>query len=117
VGSSRAGGVTKALVPPSKRSGNEGALGVRSRGDAEQPAVEEWEAVVVVGLSLLEIGPSAESSSDSISTTFSQENGVGDAWAAVKGTATAGVEEVGEVATVAKARAWGLEVPAPPEIP
>jgi len=96
MGSSRAGGVTKALIPPSKRLGNEGALGVQSRGNLERPAVEEWEVVVVVGLSLLEIGPSTESSSDSISITFSQENRAGDAWATVRGTATARVEGVGE---------------------
>ena len=76
-----AGGVTEALVPPAKRSGKEGTLGVWSRGDVERPAVKEWEVVVVVGLSLLEIGPSAESSSNSISATFSQENRAGDPWA------------------------------------
>ena len=113
----RAGGVTEALVPPSKRSGNEGALGVLSRGVAERLAVEEWEVFAVVGLSHLEIGPSAESSSDLISTILSQEHGVGDAWAALRGNGTAGVEGVGEGATVAEARAWGLEVLAPLDIP
>jgi len=68
--------------------------------------VEEWEAVGVVGLSLLKTGPLAESSSDSISTTLlSQGGGVGDAWAAARATATIGVKGIGEGATVAETRA------------
>jgi len=61
--------------------------------------VEEWQVVAIVGLRLLKTGPSAESSSDSISTTplsSSRGGGAGDAWATTRGTATIGVEGVGE---------------------
>ena len=65
-GSSRAGGVAKALIPP--KSGIKGALVVQSPGEAERPVEEEWEAPAGVGL--LKIGPSVEFSSESISTTL-----------------------------------------------
>jgi len=71
----------------------EEAFDVWSRSDVGKLAVEEWEVVVVVGLSLLKTSPSAESSSDSISTTLlSRGGGAGDGWAAARGTATIGVE-------------------------
>jgi len=109
MGSSGAYGTARTLSPPSsstKRLGGEEALGVWSQSDARRLAVEEREVVAVVDLSLLKTGPSAESSSDSISTTFlSQGSGAGDAWVATRGTATVEVEGVGEGAAVAEARA------------
>jgi len=108
VGSSGADGAVGAFSPPSssaKRPGGDEALGVWSQSDVEQPVVEDWEAVAVVGLSLLKTGPSTESSSDSISTTLlSQGGGASDTWAAARMTMTIGVQGVGEGATVAGTR-------------
>ena len=75
---------------------------------------EECETITGVGLGLLQIGPSEESSSDLITTALPlQGSGVGDDWTAARGTATPGVERVGEGTLVAKARRAGERCPRP----
>jgi len=78
-------GLQGVLSPPpssARRPRGKEALGGWCRSDAGQPAMEEQEVVAIIGLRLLKTGPSAESSSDSISTTpFSSSRGgrAGDA--------------------------------------
>ena len=80
----------------------------------------EWEVAATTALRLLKTGPSAESSSDAISTTplsFSGGVEAGDAWTAVRGTATMGVEGVGEGAAATDMGAGGAEAPAALDAP
>jgi len=50
-----------------REQGNDGRM---TRGETEQPVEEEWETIIGVGFDLLEIDPSAEFSSDSITTAL-----------------------------------------------
>jgi len=81
------------------------------RGEAERPIEEECETITSIGLGLLQVGPSEESSSDSITTALPlQWSGVGDDWMATRGTKASELEKVGEGAAVATARARWREV-------
>jgi len=63
-------------------------LGGFSLKEAGRPSVVEWEVAASIALRLLKTGPSAESSSDTTSTThlpFSRGDGAGDAWTVVRG--------------------------------
>jgi len=89
---------------------------MRPRGETERLVEEECETITDVGLGL--IGPSEESSYNSITIALPlQGSGVGDNWTAAGGTATLGLEKMGKGAAVAKARACWREVPTSLEIP
>jgi len=69
-----------------------------------------------MGLGLLQVDPSEESSSDSITTALPfQGSGVGDDWTVARGTP--GLERLGEGAVVVAARERRREVSTSREIP